>query len=77
LPLPLPLCQPTPVSGACLAPPAASVSGTVNTNQSVTYAVFGQATGAIAFNPGVHRVFLRLASGGVVRGATSVAVTTE
>jgi hypothetical protein len=49
----------------------------VNTQQVVTYAVFAQATGAIPFDPAGKRIFLRLASGGVVRGATSVAVTTD
>jgi hypothetical protein len=77
LPITLTLCQTNPVTGACLATPTTSVSSTINTNQSATYAVFAQAAGAIPFNPAVNRIFLRLSSGGVVRGATSVAVMTE
>jgi hypothetical protein len=77
LPLILSLCQTNPATGACLAPPSPISQGMVVTNQSVTYAVFAQAIGIIPFNPAVNRIFLRLSSGGVVRGATSVAVTTQ
>ena len=77
LPLTLTLCQTNPDTGGCLAPPAASVSSSVGNQQVATYAVFAQATGAIAFDPSANRIFLRLSSGGVVRGGTSVAVTTE
>ena len=76
LPLTITICQTNSSTGACLAPPSSSVSSTVNTNQSATYAVFVKADGAVAFNPAVNRIFLRLSSGGIVRGATSVAVTT-
>ena len=77
LPLTLTLCQTNPGTGGCLAPPAASVSSSIGNQQVATYAVFAQATGAIAFDPSANRIFLRLSSGGVVRGGTSVAVTTE
>jgi hypothetical protein len=77
LPLSLTICQTNPGTGACLSPPASSTSSTLATNASATYAVFAQASGAIPFDPAGKRIFLRLASGGVVRGATSVAVTTQ
>ena len=77
LPLTLTLCQTNPGTGGCLAPPAASVSSSIGNQQVATYAVFAQATGAIAFDPSANRIFLRLSSGGVVRGGTSVAVTTQ
>jgi hypothetical protein len=73
LPLTLTLCQTNPGTGGCLAPPAASVSSSVGNQQVATYAVFAQATGAIAFDPSANRIFLRLSSGGVVRGGTSPA----
>lgn len=77
LPLTLSLCQTDPGTGACLSPPASSVTSPLASNASATYAVFAQASGPIAFDPASKRIFLRLASGGVVRGATSVAVTTQ
>ena len=57
--------------------PASSTTNTLANNDSATYAVFAQATGAIPFDPANRRIFLRLSSGGIVRGATSVAVTTQ
>ena len=77
LPLALTVCQTHPVTGACVFPPAASTTRTLATNASATYAVFAQASGAIPLDPAGKRIFLRLSSGGVVRGATSVAVSTE
>ena len=77
LPLALTVCQTHPVTGACVFPPAASTTRTLANNASATYAVFAQASGAIPLDPAGKRIFLRLSSGGVVRGATSVAVTTQ
>ena len=77
LPLALTVCQTHPVTGACVFPPAASTTSALATNASATYAVFAQASGAIPLDPAGKRIFLRLSSGGVVRGATSVAVTTQ
>jgi hypothetical protein len=76
LPLTITLCQTNPSTGGCYEAPSNTVSSTVNTNQSVTYAVFVQANGAVAFSPAVNRIFLKLSSGGIVRGSTSVAVVT-
>ncbi len=75
LPLSIAICQSDP-TGACLAPPSASVGVTVATNEVVTFSIFASASGAIPFSAATNRVYLRLASGGVVRGATSVAVRT-
>lgn len=77
LPLSLTLCQTNPASGACLSPPSNSTTATVNSNQTVTYTVFATALSPIPFDPVMNRIYLRLASGGVTRGATSVAVTTQ
>lgn len=77
LPITLTVCQTNPVTGVCLSAPTASVTSTVNGNESATYTVFAQASGAIPFDPAGKRIFLRLSSGGVVRGATSVALTTQ
>lgn len=75
LPLALGLCQ-TDAAGACLVAPAGSASVAVPNNGIVTFAIFGTASGAIPLDPAISRVFLRLSSDGVVRGATSVAVQT-
>ena len=77
LPLTLTVCQTNPLTGVCLSAPSASVTSTVNGNESATYTVFAQANGVIPFDPAQRRVFLRLSSDGIVRGATSVAVMTE
>ena len=77
LPLTLTLCQTNPGTGECLSPPASSTTSALANNASATYAVFAKASGVIPFDPTGKRIFLRLSSGGVVRGATSVAVTTQ
>ncbi len=74
--LSLSLCPTNQTTGACTSPPSATVTQTINNNQVVTYAIFATAASAITLDPATKRVFLRLASGGVVRGATSVAVRT-
>ena len=75
LPVILTLCQTS--GGACLSPPSTSTTATIANNETVTYTVFAQATGEIPFNPQDNRISLRLSSGGLVRGSTNVAVTTQ
>ena len=77
LPLTLTVCQTNPTTGACLSPPASTATSTLANKATATYAVLAQASGAIPFDPAGKRIFLRLSSGGGVRGATSVAVTTQ
>lgn len=51
---------------------------TFATNSVHTLALFVQATGGIVFDPGNTRIRLNFTdAGGVVRGQTSVAVTTN
>lgn len=78
LPLELTVCQTNPQTAQCLSPAAASVTTQINAGQTPTYTVFGKATGAIAFDPGLHRINVRYRTqaGGTV-GSTSVAVRTE
>jgi hypothetical protein len=72
------VCQTNPNSGACMATPAATVSATVAQNQNSTWAAFIQASGTIAADPAANRVFFEfLDQGGVVRGSTSTALTTQ
>jgi hypothetical protein len=72
------VCQTNPSSGQCMATPAATVSATVAQNQNSTWAAFIQASGTIASDPAANRVFFEfLDQGGIVRGSTSTAITTQ
>ncbi len=78
VPLSLTICQTDPVSGQCLAPPAASVNPTINAGGTPTFGIFGTGSGAIPFSPATNRVFVRFKDNtGAVRGTTSVAVETD
>ena len=80
LPVLLFVCQTNPANGQCVTPPtpATSVTVTINTNATPTFAVFIAGQGIVAFNPADNRVFVRFKdSGGVIRGSTSVAVRTQ
>jgi len=79
VPVALTLCQTNPASGACLAPPAASLTTAIAAGATPTFAVFATARGTIPFDPAANRIFLRFrdsASGQVV-GATSVALRSQ
>ena len=78
LPLTATLCPTDPSSRQCLQPPAASFQQSFAANATPTFSIFVTGSGAVANNPGVNRVFVRFKdSGGVTRGATSVAVRTQ
>jgi hypothetical protein len=78
MPLTATVCQTDSDTGQCLAPASASVTTTINSNQKTTWTAFLQATGAIARDPAINRVFFEFVdSGGIVRGSTSVGVTTQ
>jgi hypothetical protein len=72
------VCQTNPNTGACLSPPAPTATATVNQNETTTWSAFIQATGEILEDAARNRVFFEfLDTGGVVRGSTSTAVTTQ
>jgi hypothetical protein len=79
LPLALTLCQTNPSTGVCINPttPAAGVTMQINTGETPTLAIFGQASGTVVFDPALHRINVTFATteGGTV-GSTSVAVRT-
>jgi hypothetical protein len=78
LPVTLAVCQTNPGTGACMVPPASSVDAFIDGGATPTFAVFGQSSAAVPFNPAVNRVFVRFKDAlGVTRGATSVAVTAD
>jgi hypothetical protein len=74
----LSLCQTNPNTGQCIGAVGSSATFPVAQNQTVTLTVFATATGTVPFDPANNRLYLRLNdSGGVTRGATSVAVRTQ
>ncbi len=79
LPVSLTLCQTNPTTGACLSPAASSTpSITIAANQTPTFSIFVNGSGAIAADPANKRIFVRFKDSGLVtRGSTSVAVTTN
>jgi hypothetical protein len=77
LPLDISLCQTDPTSGLCITTIGPSATVDIDANATPTFAIFGQASGAIPFDPADNRIFVQFASPtGEVRGETSVAVTT-
>jgi hypothetical protein len=78
LPLTVTVCQTNPASGQCLAPPAASVTATVNSGDTPTFGFFATASAAIPFDPVNSRVSCQFTdANGVVHGSTSIAVETQ
>jgi hypothetical protein len=78
MPLTTVVCQTDPNTGTCLHPPAPTASVAIDQNQSTTWSAFLQATGPITPDPTNNRVIFEFVdSQGVVRGATSTAVTPQ
>lgn len=78
LPLTISLCQTDPTSGQCIGPIGSSATVTIAANATPTFGIFATASGAVPFAPANSRIFVQFTdSGGVERGATSVAVATQ
>jgi hypothetical protein len=78
LPLSINLCQTDPQSGQCISATGPSVTFQDNAGATPTVAVFVTASGDVPFIPQSNRIFVDFSDpGGVVRGSTSVAVTTQ
>jgi hypothetical protein len=74
------ICETVASTGACLAPPAASVTRVMGRNQSATFSIFLAGAGqTIPFDPANRRVNLiaRDGPGATIRGAVGVAVRTQ
>jgi hypothetical protein len=72
------ICQTNPSTGACLAPPAGSVTTTIAANATPTFGIFVQGTATIPFDPANNRISVRFRdAAGIERGSTSVAVRTQ
>lgn len=77
LPLNLSVCETNPATAACLAPPSASVTTTINAGATPTFTVFATGSDAVAFDPANSRIRVQFVENGQVRGSTSVAVRTQ
>jgi hypothetical protein len=78
LPLGIFVCQTNPMTGACMAPPASTVTVNYTTGGTPTFSVFVNASGPVALDPANSRIFVRFKdAGGTSHGATSVAVDTN
>ena len=80
IPVSVSICETDPATSACLAAPVDAAVGdttTIGANETPTFGVFLSSDEAIPFDPANARIFVRFTDGGgVVRGATSVAVQT-
>ncbi len=77
LPVSLTVCQTNPQSGVCMAPPSTIVMTQIDAKATPTFAIFVTGQKAVQFSPATNCIFVRFVSGGVTRGATSVAVQTQ
>jgi hypothetical protein len=81
LPVTISVCRTEPATGVCVQPEDPTPSPfavPMGAGTTATFAVFVTGSGVIAPDPAGARVFVRFAdAGGVVRGATSVAVQTD
>ncbi len=78
----LSVCQTDPVTSECLAPPVdatAGVGATFNSGSTLTFGVFISSSEPIEFDPSNRRIVVNFTedSTGLLRGATSVAITTD
>jgi virginiamycin B lyase len=80
-PLTATICETNPSGpqvGQCKAPPAPTVTRTINQNENTTWTAFLSATAPIAQDAARSRVFFEFVdANGIVRGSTSTAVTTN
>ena len=72
------ICETNPLTAACLAPPAPSVSTSIGELGSPTFSIFVKANQAVALDPAGSRIYLEFVDDqNQVRGSTSVAVKTN
>jgi len=77
-PLSLTLCQTNRVTGQCESAVSPSLTTFIAGGEMPSFGVFVQAHGAVPFDPANGRIVVRFTDdGGVLRGETSVAVTTK
>lgn len=75
LPVDLAVCGTNAATGVCTTPIGASATVQIDAGQTPTFAAFLTAHGTFAFDPALHRAFLRFKDqANTTRGATSVAI---
>ena len=75
LPVTVSVCRTNPASGACVAPPAASITATLVAGEALTFAVSVTALAPIPLDSTFHRIYASAkGSGGTSLGVTSVAI---
>ena len=78
LPISLSICQTVPSTGQCQATAAPSVSASIDSNATPTFAIFVGGGGTVPFDPAGNRIAVQFVDGsGNIRGSTSVAVRTQ
>jgi len=78
LPVNINLCETNPTTGQCISAIGSSVTTQINANATPTFGIFVAGSGNVPFDPAANRISVRFKdSGGVTRGATSVAVRTQ
>ncbi len=79
LPVAVTLCETNAATGQCASATGPSVTITINANATPTFGIFVRGTGSgVPFDPAANRIFVRFKdTGGVTRGATSVAARTQ
>jgi hypothetical protein len=78
MPVTVTVCQ-TGATGACVNPPASSVTTSMGASSTATFSFFVSGNGFVTFDPGKNRVFAiftDLATGNII-GETSTAVRTQ
>jgi len=74
----LSICQTDPATGLCISAVGPSVSVQINAGATPTFAIFATPGAAIPLDAATNRIFVVFGdSGAVIRGRTSVAVTTQ
>jgi hypothetical protein len=79
MPISVLLCETTgQPNGSCKQPPASTVTRSIGGNENTTWTAFLQAQGPVTLDPAKYRVYFEfLDGGGVTRGSTSTAITTQ
>ena len=78
VPVSISMCETNPATGACISAIGSSVTTQINANATPTFGIFVTGSGNVPFDPAANRISVRFKdSGGVTRGATSVAVRTQ
>ena len=77
LPLTATVCETNPATAQCVAPPVPRINTNAFAGGSASFSIFVSATAPVALDPENNRITVQFTQGGLVRGATSIAVATE